>query len=141
MTENATAETLNLTPQLGRLLFFISDVATAIRMHTPYNGRYDAANPVHALDVLYLADSIHNFSMLGRALAGGSVLDIQFSCDLLVRQFARYRQDNQVSVKGDPKATFERNGDLANLDQGLLILNEIRSAIQQYLPEDARRDK
>jgi len=134
MTTNSNTETLNLTSQLGKLLCFISDVATAIRMHTPYNGRYEPRDPAHALDVLWLADSLHNFATLGRMVRGGSPTDIKFACDMLLRQFALYRKDKGASqLKGDPKATFERNVQLANLDDGVTVITEILDAITPYL--------
>lgn len=39
---------INVTCELGRLLAFVADVATAIRMNSPYNGRVSRPRPARS---------------------------------------------------------------------------------------------
>lgn len=121
---------LDLTSELARLLNYTAEVATAIRMNSPYNGCYEPANPQHGNDVMWLADCLHNFGMLGRAIQGADPKGIDFACDMLLQAYERYGQDSYSDiVKGDPQGAFERNTELFSLAEGMRIFMDIKAKV------------
>ncbi|MBN3761199.1 hypothetical protein [Burkholderia sp. Ac-20365] len=114
---------LNLSQELARLLNYTADVATAIRMNTPYNGAYDERNVEHAKDVMWLADSLHNFGVLGRAIERDDIHAVVAACDVLTDAYQRYREGD-VGPKGDPVGAFRRG--MLKLEEGLAIFADIR---------------
>ncbi|MDG5824386.1 hypothetical protein MRX58_13150 (plasmid) [Xylella fastidiosa subsp. pauca] len=67
VSDQATLPTpINVNLELGRLLNYVADVAKAIRMNSPYNGKYkDLAPHEVGLDVMQLANSLHCLGRLG----------------------------------------------------------------------------
>jgi hypothetical protein len=115
---------LNVTPEAGRLLDYVGRVALAIRMNSPYNGLYDPTDPQHAQDVMWLADALHGFSLLGNALQGGDPDKIEKACDELLHSYQLYERTD-TGFKSEPGPTFERQLWLT-LGEGREILMAIR---------------
>lgn len=125
--------TLNLTRELARLLSYTADVAIAIRLNSPYSGQYDLRNPQHGYDVLWLADSLHNFDSLGNAIQEGNPSNIASACDRLLQIYQMYTEGSFGSVKGDPKAAFERASNCFLLKDGMSIFLDIRTKVTPFV--------
>lgn len=78
-----TAGNDGTSAQLGRLLNFVADMATAIRLNSAYRGVQTGPDEQASLDVMWLSDSLHNFNQLGRALEGGDVALVIGACEAL----------------------------------------------------------
>lgn len=119
---------INATSELGRLLVFVADVATAIRMNSPYNGAYLDRDPREVgLDVMWLADALHCLDRLGRAIQAADNKETVAACDSLLSYYTMFTEGTQgKNMKGDPKATFERFGHLCNPHQAMAVFAEIR---------------
>jgi len=72
MTSSLEKQSIDFLSEIGRLLIWISDVATAIRMNSAYSNIHlqKAREPGKvnqiAHDVMWLSDALHNFSLLGK---------------------------------------------------------------------------
>jgi hypothetical protein len=118
----------NATFELGRLLAYVAEVATAIRLNSPYRGDYESRDPREVgLDVMWLADSLHCLDRLGRAIQSADTTEIVAACDALLSYYGMFTEGAQgKSMKGDPKATFERYGHLCTPQQAMSVFAEIR---------------
>jgi len=115
---------LNLTTELAKLLTFVSDVATAIRMNSPYNGQYNPTDKEHGYAVLWLSDCLHNYGMLSDAIQKQDREQILFSCDTLISIYETYKS------KDTSKVVFEKHSrGLFTLDNGIEIFNAIKSKV------------
>lgn len=121
--------------ELCRLLSFVATVASAIRMNSAYNSR-SANSPHVAHDVMWLSDSLHNLGILADAIRAANPATIDFACDGLISSYERYMTD---STGKNSKATFDRNLDRLNLNEGLDIFRAIRdkanSGILENIPQ------
>lgn len=123
--------TLDLTPELTRLLNFTASVAIAIRMNSAYNSQ-SAHSPNTPHDVMWLADSLHNFDMLGRAIESGEATNIEFACDQLLRAYESYTRTD-TGLKSEPNATFERNAQRVTLKEAQDIFRDIKTKVRGYV--------
>lgn len=118
---------IDLTSELAKLLKFTADVARAIRMYSAYNqsgARHeDAPN-----DLMWLADSLHNFDMLGRAITEGSPANVVFACDALLKAYQGYQEVFPGSDR-QPKPTFDRNAHRVELKEAMAIFSDIRAKV------------
>lgn len=114
----------NFTWEAGRLLDFVGRVALAIRMNSPYNGRYDPDDSRHRDDVMWLADCLHGFERLGQALQESNLQALVDVCNGLLDSYKEYDRTD-TRYRSQPAPTFERQG-LFTLDEGRAILTEIR---------------
>lgn len=136
---------LDLTEELGLLLIYIADVATAIRLHSAYTG----GNPYGALpvelyptevppqqqslnDVMWLSDSLHNFDRLGRAIQEQSTTKIVAACDMLIQQYQELYIVGKNGLKSDPKTTFDLHAHLVPLADAIAIFETIKSKAVLY---------
>jgi hypothetical protein len=115
---------LDLTVELGRLLNFTAQVAVAIRMYSAYN-QSRGPQPNAAEDLMWLSDSLHNFSALGTAVQGGNPDNIIFACDMLSRSYKAYQEVFPNSTR-QAKPTFERNANRVSLNEAIAIFEQIR---------------
>ena len=74
---------------------------------------------------MWLADSLHNFDRLARAVKHQSRLDIETACDSLISMYASYGNDD-TGNKSEPKHTFERHSHLVCLEEGIDIFQAIK---------------
>ncbi|MEB8474716.1 MULTISPECIES: hypothetical protein [Acidithiobacillus] len=124
----------DFTQELAELVIFMSNVATAIRMHTPYNSqarsRSAEENNKH---VLWLADSIHSFAALACAIKTGGHKEVIFACDLDISRYQHYLAAGDTWVS-DPMQTFGiRDGRSYEwiVSEGIALLERIKSKTQQ----------
>lgn len=116
---------MNFTQVLGRLLRFTADVATAIRLYSAYNqANIDDIKQFAPEDILWLSDCLHNFGLLGDAVSGGNVEQINFACDMLTNAYRDYSIDSQNYRLSRP--SFERNANRFSLQEGIEIFEAIR---------------
>lgn len=117
---------LNFTSELALLMEFTGETATAIRMYSAYSGGspssylhvpYDKDREL--LDLMFLSDSLHHFSSLGRALQKPDPAHIVEICDGLLHSFSCYDTEQA-------KPTFERWKDFVNLTVAREALSSIR---------------
>lgn len=131
-------EPLDLSSELADLVGFMSDVAIAIRMNTPYNGEFDLRNPTHAEDNLWLADCLHNFGGLAWALKKGDAAKLIDACSSVRRSLERYLEDLEPGCRRGAKEAFARNERRFSLATGITILDSIRMKAQRLLDDGAR---
>lgn len=119
---------IDVTHELGRLLVFIADVATAIRTNSLYAGDYESRDPHEVgLDVMWLSDSLHCFDRLGQALQSGDGKAIEAASEGLFGYYGMFIDGaDGKGLKGDPKGTFERYGHLCNANEARAALEAIR---------------
>lgn len=115
--------TTNFNPELGKLLVFISNVATAIRMNSAYDSAYQEKNPAYSDDVMWLSDSLHTLFLLGNALQEGDLKNIECACEDLIKQYNVYSQ-NDTGYKTEPSPTFAKQR-LFSLEDGIGIFQDI----------------
>lgn len=124
----------NFTLEAGRLLCFVGRVATAIRMNSPYSGFYNADDPSHAADVMWLADCLHEYERLGAALQESNLPAIEEACNGLLYSYKEYERSNS-HYKSQPAPTFERQS-LFTLSEGCEILTAIRDKARFFLSKN-----
>lgn len=109
--------------ELAALLEHTARTAIAIRQHSPYSRPAGLSEPPeNQYDLLWLADSLHNFDSLGRAIIEQNPDRIVFACDLLSSLYQRYG-----SEKNNSKGTFERARKYGiSLDHAIDLFNQIR---------------
>lgn len=115
---------IDLTAELGKLLEFTAKVAVAIRMYSAYN-RIGERQEDAPMDLMWLSDSLHNFSILGTAVQEGNPANIISACDMLSRSYKSYQEIHPHSTR-QAKPTFERNADRVNLNEAIAIFEQIR---------------
>lgn len=114
---------IDLTKELGELLGFVANMATAIRMNSAYS-------PINlenrAVDVMWLADSLHNFDSISLAVLEGQPEHIHSMTTSLISTYKWYMNPTNVdSYRGNPNDTFERWKHLVSLEKGVEILQII----------------
>lgn len=117
----------DLQPELGRLLQFISEVAIAIRMNSAYHSA-SRHNPDTPVDVMWLADALHNFDQLGTAILKCDVAAIVAACDGHIAIYERYKAD---ASGHNSKATFKRWASYVSLDDGIELFRSIKNKVQE----------
>ena len=84
---------MNFTPELGRLLRFTAESGCSA-----YNqGDIDDLKQFAPEDILWLSDCLHSFGLLGDAVLGGNVEQINFACDMLTNSYRDYSVDRQTT--------------------------------------------
>lgn len=121
--------TIDISKELGRLLVYISEVATAIRLNSAYRGDYESRDRREVgLDVMWLSDSLHCLDRLGQAIQIGDVKEIIGSCDSLLGYYSMFMEGAKGrDLKGDPKAVMERYGHLCNPQTAMAVFTDIRA--------------
>lgn len=115
--------------ELGRLLVFTAEVATAIRMNSAYNEAYRSRDPRDiGLDVMWLSESLHCFDRLGRAIQADNRKEVVDACDSLLSYYRMFTDGvpEGARLKGDPKAVFERYSHLCHPQEAIEIFIGIR---------------
>lgn len=124
---------IDLTDELARLLSYTAGVAIAIRLNSAYRSDYKEQNPQHGYDVMWLADSLHNFDMLARAIQESNSAEIARACDMLLSFYAMYTHGPTEGNKGDPQGSFARHARYANLDEALAVFKAIKAKVTPRL--------
>jgi len=138
--EESTNPLINFSPEMGSLLIWISDVATAIRLNSSYaycdRQRYSDEKPEKltqmAHDVMWLSDPLHTLFQLGDALQSGSPHKIIDGCNGLLKQFRFYEKDDPY-YKSNPKDRFERYNKLFKLEEAMQIFTNIKHKAQSIV--------
>lgn len=127
--------TLNLVPELSKLLQFAGNVAGAIRMYSAYNpygysegefprGRTDPArSPV---DLMFLSDALTHLLEVGSAVERGKPEDIARVCDDVLRIYSSY-EDGNNTWKHQAKQTLEWWGGMFDIAGAKATLVAIKS--------------
>lgn len=127
--------------QLAKLLCFVSNMATAIRMHSAYNGeiQYDfhKNSQRYFEDLMWLSDSLHDFYGLAHALTSNDHRRIAAEAAGLIRAFEIYQDPGDLVFKSDPRPSFERNAHRVNIDEALTIFRGIRDVANAMAPPTA----
>ncbi|MGR9053824.1 MAG: hypothetical protein ACU84J_14355, partial [Gammaproteobacteria bacterium] len=135
VTTNKVAEDTNISFEIGRLLIYIADVATAIRLNSPYRGDYWTRNRNEVgLDVMWLSDSLHCLDRLGKALRTADHNEIASSCEDLIDYYRLFEDDvvgevNGLNRKGDPKAVMKHYDHLFDPKDAVAIFTDIRDKL------------
>ena len=117
----------DLTAELAKLLNFTAHVALAIRRHSAYNP--EAARQAHApFDVMWLSDSLHNFSMLGHAILNGTPHEILVACNAHLSIYESYLEAHPNSEL-QAQAAFERNVGRVRLSEAMDVFRAIRMKV------------
>jgi hypothetical protein len=119
---------INFYPELGRLLVFIADTATAIRLNSAYSDYQYIDRKESPFDVMWLSDSLHLLNYLGVALQSGDTNKIISACDSLIDKYHKYTDESkQVDWKSKPKDCFDKWKNLCRLDLAIEAFTEIRN--------------
>ena len=128
---------LDFTPELADLVSFMSRVAIAIRMHTPYNTRRRGSAEDNNKHILWLADSIHSFGNLADAIKVGNIQSIIFEVGSNIDCYRMYMTVGGKWVS-DPMLTFKTVEDFSGehcdgwiLSEGIALLERISAKAQQ----------
>jgi len=120
--------------ELGRLLVYIADVATAIRKNSAYNVEYCYENRENlTLDVMWLSDSLHCLDRLGRAIQVADAEEIIAACDSLIEYYRLFTDGpGNFKCKGDPKGSIGRYSDLFRPQSAISVFTDIRTRADNY---------
>ncbi len=102
-----------MVPSLGRLLVFLSNAASAIRSRATTSIPNEAA-PHATVDVLWLADLIQSFTVLGRALEVDDHNQVETACEWLMAKLGQY-ESLETSSSSRPAATFQRSAGVVSI--------------------------
>ncbi|WP_047257957.1 hypothetical protein [Chromobacterium subtsugae] len=126
------SQELNLTSELARLLYYTAHIATTIRQHSK-----QATGRTHRLrngkDIWQLADTLHNFDLLGHAILANNPQTMLRVCDLLLKDYQRYIERYAV-----PLANVETSGNIkagnymVDLQEGMEIITEIKTRVRPF---------
>lgn len=124
--------TIDATQELGRLLVYMADVATAIRSNSPYRGDYVSRDPREVgLDVMWLSDSLHCLDRLGSAIQAGEAKEIIDACDSLLHYYGIFVDGvHSHRNKGCPKEVMDRYGHLCDPQAAMAVFSQIRAKAQ-----------
>ncbi|KAF1695383.1 hypothetical protein [Pseudoxanthomonas daejeonensis] len=99
-------DTLDISGEIGLLFEHVARVATAIRGYSAFTRGHSGPEPQKArYDLLWLADCLHTFDRIGRALAGGSQRSLAVACEELLSMYDMYPRDGSGY---DSRDTFRR---------------------------------
>ncbi len=102
-------DSLDLSGEIGTLLEHVARVATAVRGYSAYTrGHYGPEHNKARYDLLWLADCLHTYDQLGKALASGSQRALTLACEELLSMYDMYLKD---SSGYDSRDTFRRLSD------------------------------
>ena len=124
--ESGSCETGRFAVEQAKLLSFVAKMAVAIRMNSPYSAVHQDCSTAPT-DVMWLADSLHNFDVLGRAIEAGKSDGITFACNHLIEMYEDYLQDGNPSRPNPARASFSRWGHLVDLGEALEIFQAIKA--------------
>ena len=107
---------MNYTAELALLMRYTGATAIAIRMYSAYNSGGDPSRFLRvpydpkrdSVDLMFLADSLHNFGALGRALQEEVPARVIEACNHLLSTFSEYDQEISGVGRRQAKPTFER---------------------------------
>jgi len=100
------ADSLDVSGEVGILFEHVARVAMAIRDYSAYTrGHYRQESNKARYDLLWLADCLHTFDRVGRALASGSTRALVTACEELLSMYDTYLHDGSGY---DSRDTFRR---------------------------------
>ncbi len=107
-------DTLDLSSEIGALFEHVARVASTVRNYSAYTRGHNAPEQAKArYDLLWLADCLHNFDEIGRALSRGSVQALSSACEDTGAMYDKYLKDASGYNSRD---TFQRLSDNVPLD-------------------------
>ncbi|PLZ03091.1 hypothetical protein CY652_07215 [Burkholderia sp. WAC0059] len=123
--------------EFASFLEFVAEVAVHIRNNTP---AYDASaehRPHASEDIRWLAEALHNFEVLGAAIAAGDAREIVFVCAGYIHTYEGFRTPpaGDAAAKAGHDA-FARNGGVELLEHGLGLLKSIRQKAHTAIEEN-----
>ena len=99
-------DSLDLSGEIGMLFEHVARVAIAIRSYSAYTRGHYGPEPGKArYDLLWLADCLHTFDRIGKALAAGSQRALAAACEELLAMYDTYPKDGSGY---DSRDTFGR---------------------------------
>lgn len=122
----------DFTSELADLVVFMADVATNIRMYTPYcKQNFYKDKSENLTHVLWLSDSIHNFSELATHIKNNNTKRIIEEADRLISIYKYYMEVGDKWVS-DPMLTFKNEYNLGKthewiLEKGIKLFEEIKN--------------
>lgn len=129
---------IEMTEELADLVLFMSSVAMAIRMHTPYRHRTRCEDAKeHGKHVLWLADSIHHFDELAESIKKNDIERLGRSVNYIISRYKEYRTVGGKWVS-DPMETFKERPSIPDgglydgwvLEEGLRVLERIKKKVE-----------
>jgi hypothetical protein len=97
---------VDVSGEVGVLFEHVARVALAVREHSAYTrGHYRQESNKARYDLLWLADSLHTFDQLGRALASGNARALASASGELAAMYDAYPRDGSGY---DSRDTFRR---------------------------------
>lgn len=126
-------QNVDLTLELTQLLDFAAGVGVAIRMYSSYAKSYPRkVSEQEGIDLMFLADSIHNLPMLTTAIVQKNPSQIIFACDALAGAFNQYLTDIPKYGIRQAFKTFNSEANKAHVDLSSVIktLEAIKHKVQ-----------
>ncbi|MBO9715455.1 MAG: hypothetical protein J7507_01240 [Pseudoxanthomonas sp.] len=119
-------DSLDLSGEIGTLFEHVARVAAAIRSYSAYTRGHHGREPDKArYDLLWLADCLHTFDRIGKALAAGSQRALSAACAELLEMYAAYPGDGSGY---DSRDTFRRLAAQVPLDR---VSDAIRTIVMK----------
>lgn len=124
-----SVEQVDLSAEIGTLFEHVARVATAIRNYSAFTrGHNGQEHPKARYDLLWLADCLHSFDEIGRALTKRNPAALAGACAELTSMYETYLKDGSGY---DSRDTFQR---LA----AAVPLGEAKEAIRAIMDKAAR---
>ena len=127
-------DSLDLSGEIGTLFEHVARVAAAIRNYSAFTRGHHGKEPDKArYDLLWLADCLHTFDRVGKALAGGSQRALAAACEELLSMYDAYPRDGSGY---DSRDTFRRLAERVPLAG---VTDAIRAIVMKTDAGDAAR--
>ena len=122
----AVIDSLDISGEIGTLFEHVARVATAVRQYSAYTRGHYGPEPNKArYDLLWLADCLHTFDRVGKALTGGSQRSLSAACQELLSMYDAYHRDGSGY---DSRDTFRRLATQVPLDR---VSDAIRTIVMK----------
>lgn len=132
---------IDYTQELAQILKFTGAAATAIRMYSAYGGgrvsAYLGRKPnaeLEAIELMFLADALHNFQGLGLALESRDPTLVLRSCEDLLQNYAEYFIDRPERGLRQGRFAFEVWRKMLDPEHVMAALRSMRDKAREATP-------
>lgn len=131
------ADSLDVSGEVGILFEHVARVAMAIRDYSAYTrGHYRQESNKARYDLLWLADCLHTFDRVGRALASGSTRALVTACEELLSMYDTYLHDGSGY---DSRDTFRRLAERVPLGGVIEAIRALAAKANETAQKTAQR--
>lgn len=126
----------DITKELGQLLFYTGEAATAIRKYSPYGKHFSDITLQDSQDIFWISEMLHHFSSIGEAAKEKNFYDLYYQCKRVLMQLNFNTERIHSHHLGIPEDTFnDKNGLAMEALTGIkatlkVILNKLEPVTQ-----------